>query len=726
MMILARCSLLWTVVLLAFSPAPACAQQSTLSNISFSPCCIAPDGHGNNFVVSSSQASSFSVAKVDSSGTVVSISSYPALASDTPSAAAVDPQGNLWIVGSGAFGSAANTPVVGIIAKIDSTGANLLYAGAFGGKDPSGFTRINAIAIDPDGNLYLGGYTFQSDFPLTPGAFMSQFGTTPGCVWDGAPPYGFITKLTPTSQNPPYKFAYSTLLGGQQVPPGACGPFPPNTTVTALAVDEKGVVTVAGSSDALDFPVTPGAFQKQYQGAVSSVSFITRLNAQGTGLVWSTLLGEASATDSDSIGVVGIAVDSDGSAVVTGGAVGEVLPVTPGAIQSEFASPPNDTAVANGFVAKLDSTGASLLFATYYGVVLTLSSPRLDAQGDIWITESLWDQTGLVLHANSLNLGDSLIAEIAPDGSSVLFSELLPNGVAGQDLVLNPDGSLTVIGIQSANLDSDPSSGFVLRLPRGAPTGVSVLGVADSAVDGVIGQVAPGEFLSIYGTGLGPAVGVGMQIGPSGTLTTLLGGTEVSVDGILAPLLYASDSQINLLVPYEIANSKQVNIQISTHAGSSQTGPLQVVPAQSSVFTVLNSDGSVNSPSNPASQGSLISIFVSGAGALNPALPDGTIATSPAPVPALPVQVDFSFFLPSFLVPLMDHLTITPLYAGGVPGTVIDMLRVDVKIPTGLDGDWGFTADVQVGSSHCLVDLYVGTGVAALARQSGRRVPPAW
>jgi uncharacterized protein (TIGR03437 family) len=64
---------------------------------------------------------------------------------------------------------------------------------------------------------------------------------------------------------------------------------------------------------------------------------------------------------------------------------------------------------------------------------------------------------------------------------------------------------------------------------------------------------------------------------------------------------------------------------------------------QPSIFTVLNPDGSVNSPSNFAPQGALVSFLVSGAGALNLSLADGTIAATPAPAPALPVVVVFSF-----------------------------------------------------------------------------------
>jgi uncharacterized protein (TIGR03437 family) len=461
------------------------------------------------------------------------------------------------------------------------------------------------------------------------------------------------------------------------------------------------VWSAAGVTDASDFPVTQGAFQTQYVGQVDDDSaFITRLNAQGTGLVWSTLLGAVSATGYDYMTLSGVAVDSNGNVVVTGTTDGPSLPVTAGALQPQFANSQDDgLGPDNGFVAKLDSTGSSLLFSTYYGMDYNLSAPRLDAHGDIWITGSVFDRSGLVLHPNSLVLGGSLMAELAPDGSSVLFSELLSNGVAGQDLVLNPDGSLTVTGpSQDAGLNL--STGFVLRLPRGTPTGVSILGVADSAVNAVTGTVAPGEYFSIYGTGLGPAVGIGMQVDRSGVLANSLGGTQVSFDDILAPLLYAADGQINALVPYEIAGSKQVNIMITTDAGSSQTGPLQVVPAQPNVFAVLNADGSVNSPSNPASQGAMVSILVSGAGVLNPSLPDGTIAALPAPAPALPVLVHFSYSLPSITVPVFGGQTATPAYAGCIAGAVINMLRVDTNVPEGLDGAWNFTVTVQVGSSN--------------------------
>ena len=628
------------------------------------------------------------VVKTDSSSNVISEFTFPAGNDGQAAAAAVDPSGNLWIAGSIAV-SSQSYPTLGLIAKLDSTGTQLLYSGTFGGLDPNGATAISAIAFDPDGNLYLAGSTSQTDFPVTPGAFITALITAPAYV-----PNGFVTKLIRASQStPPYSLAYSTLLGGQ---PSSSSVAP--TFILALAVDSKGVATVAGYTYASDFPVTSGAFQTQFEGGVNDADgFITRLNAQATSLIWSTLLGE---------GAPGaIALDSSGNVVVAGTIYDSSFPITPGAIQPQLAQTTFN--IIDGFVTKLNSTGASLLFSTFYGNVNATPKLRLDTQGDVWITESLADLSGLVLAPNSIAVGDAVIAELAPDGSSVLFSELVPNGMAGQDLALNPDGSLTVIGPPQAAFNANIGTGFVLRQPRAAPTGVSILGVADSAANAVNNVVAPGEYVSIYGNGLGPAVGAGMQIDSNGKVASSLGGTQVSFDGVLAPLFYAAENQINVLVPYEVARSTQANMTITTGAGSSQILPLQVAAAQPNIMAVLNSDGSVNSSSNPASSGETITILVSGAGALSPQLADGTIAASPAPAPAARVQVDFYFTLFAFC--LVDcppnigigTLTAAPAYAGGIPGTVIDMLRVDVPVPANLymAGPPPFGVTVGVGNS---------------------------
>jgi uncharacterized protein (TIGR03437 family) len=695
------------------------------------------DASGNNFVVGSSglrppsplsDPTAIWVTKLDSTGKVISNSPIEIGTGDTPTAAAIDPLGNLWIVGQTLPGvppppgsTGTSVPAVGLIVKLDNTGANVLFSGTFGGVDPNGATGISSIAFDPIGNLYLAGQTNQVDFPTTPGAFTGEIPTGPvpmGTTVPARPAYGFIAKLTPATQvpstlaMPPYTVTYSTLLGGQQMPTppcSACTPVFPSTSVAALAVDANGIVTAAGATSASDFPATPGAFQTEFEGGDNTPNlFVTRLNAPGAGLIWSTLLGEGASVSPTTVG--GIALDSSGNVVVAGITSQSNFPITAGVLQPKF------TGGYDNFVAKLNSTGVSLLFSTFYGAANNATPPkmRLDDQGDVWITEPSPAPSGLVLHPNSLILGGALIAELAPDGSSVLFSELLPDGVAGQDLALNPDGSLTVIGPpQGVGFSAPITTGFALRLPRATPTGVSILGVADSAVNAVTNTVAPGEYVSIYGTGLGPAVGVGMQVNSGGVVSNSLGGTQVSIGGAPAPLIYSSANQLNVLVPYEVSHEAggQVNLTITSAAGSSQTLPLTVVPAQPNIFLILNSDGSVNSASHPAAVGSTVSILVSGAGALNPVLPDGTIAGSPGPTPALQVQADFTYSIFEGFGSSVGTDAVTPAYAGSIPGMVMNMLKVNAQTPNlSLQGPPPFGVGVVVGGvGSPLVQFYVSS-----------------
>src|SRR5579872_1893203 len=108
---------------------PRVEAQTTLSDIALTPCCIVTDGHGGNFVVSggptqaSAPPSTISVAKMDSNGNVVTQFAFQPGPDTTPGAAAVDPQGNLWIVGRTLSTSTVPNPtLVGLIAELDSSG----------------------------------------------------------------------------------------------------------------------------------------------------------------------------------------------------------------------------------------------------------------------------------------------------------------------------------------------------------------------------------------------------------------------------------------------------------------------------------------------------------------------------------------------------------------------------------------------------------------------------
>lgn len=136
---------------------------------------------------------------------------------------------------------------------------------------------------------------------------------------------------------------YSTYLGGSSTDQAG-----------AVRMDRTGQAYVAGRTFSSNFPTTVGVLQSSLAGALDV--FVTKLNATGTGLVYSTYLG---GSNNDFVSRNGLALDSAGNAYLTGVTNSTNFPVTAGVFQSGFAGGPGDA-----FVVKLDSTGSSLMYST--------------------------------------------------------------------------------------------------------------------------------------------------------------------------------------------------------------------------------------------------------------------------------------------------------------------------------------------------------------------------
>jgi hypothetical protein len=121
------------------------------------------------------------------------------------------------------------------------------------------------IAVDASGNAYATGFTASSDFPTTLGAFQTTYGGGTDA---------FVTKLNVAGS----ALVYSTYLGGDNYEVGL-----------SIAVDALGNADVTGYTQSANFPTTPGAFQTTFGGG--SDAFVTKLNAGGSALVYSTYLG---------------------------------------------------------------------------------------------------------------------------------------------------------------------------------------------------------------------------------------------------------------------------------------------------------------------------------------------------------------------------------------------------------------------------------------------------
>jgi hypothetical protein len=212
----------------------------------------------------------------------------------------------------------------------------LSYSTYLGG---SGTDEGNGIAVDASGNAYVTGSTTSVNFP-TKNAFQSN---------NGGLGNAFVTKLNASGS----ALIYSTYLGGNMMDDG-----------NAIAVDYSGNAYVTGDTLSTNFPTTSGAFQKTFGGGGTN-AFVTRLNAAGSALVYSTYLGGSY----DDAGA-GIAVDTAGDAYVAGDTSSTNFPTTSGAFQKNLAGSGFLEAYDNAFFSKLDtnaSGSASLVYSSYLG-----------------------------------------------------------------------------------------------------------------------------------------------------------------------------------------------------------------------------------------------------------------------------------------------------------------------------------------------------------------------
>ena len=215
------------------------------------------------------------------------------------------------------------------VTRLDATGSALVYSTYLGGSDNE--TGI-AITIDGAGSAHATGVTFSTDFPTTAGAVQTTFA--------GGNTDAFVTRLNATGSG----LVYSTYLGGSNSDFGF-----------GIAVDGAGSGYVTGFTNSTDLPTTTGAAQPTYGGGFGE-AFVTKLNATGSGLVYSTYLGGSS----DDFGF-GIAVDGGGSGYVTGVTTSTNFPTTAGAAQTIYAG------LSDAFVTRLDASGSELVYSTYLG-----------------------------------------------------------------------------------------------------------------------------------------------------------------------------------------------------------------------------------------------------------------------------------------------------------------------------------------------------------------------
>src|SRR5579872_4079317 len=616
-------------VLVRYLDLPAGAQPQTIS----------AGASGSLFVVSNiiepSGQPQIRVLKIDSNGATLASMDFGGSSRDTIAGAAVDATGNLVIVGST---SSPDFPLVSplisststqaaFVVKIDAQLHSILFSTKLGGSqqsEPYGIgTSAGAMTLDNAGNIYVTGTTFNTDFPVTPGAFQSS---PPPSNAFGTAQFAYLTEISSDGK----KILFSTYFGdGSVVCSGGSrcvGQFG-STRATAVALDQAGNVVIGGATTTDKLPVTPGVYAPQC-GCTSSLAagFLAKFAPSGSTLLWATYLPLMAVPFQPDILIAAMSLDSAGDVLIAGSA-GDGLPVTPQSLQSTGPLP-NEYA---GFISEFDPAAQRLLSSTYFGsgaslgVLTGVAGLVIDPQDAIWITGSS-SPASLPAPPNTPLLGDTYVASLSSDLSALTFLITAPSGAAGRAITFS-NGAPIALGSASSLLLLGPAPG------------PSLDGIANAAASTVSNAVAPYELISLYGIDIGPTPPLGAQL-DSGAVTSALGGVQVLFNGIAAPLLYASPTQINAIVPAEVFGQDTNTITVITSSGTLAGPTMLVRPSQPGVFAVaLNQDVSLNTAANPAAPGSIVTVWATGGGISTLPQPDGTIITGVLGAPFLPVSI---------------------------------------------------------------------------------------
>ncbi|UCE74006.1 MAG: SBBP repeat-containing protein [Methanomassiliicoccales archaeon] len=279
----------------------------------------------------------------------------------------------------------------------------LVYSTFLGG---SGYDYGWGIAVDSDKNAYVTGWVQESyDFPTTPGAF-----NTTGDSGNDT----FVSKFTPDGSN----LVYSTFLGGNGLDMGY-----------TIEVDSVGCAYVAGVTISDDFPTTNGSYDPTYNGYADA--FITKLNANGSGLLGSTYLG-----GSKDEAILDITLGLSDSIYVTGGTLSTDFPTTNGSYSSTL------TGIEDAFVTHLNISGGGLFYSTFLGGSLYDRGHSIAVEGgNAYIAGVTWSSdyptTNGSFDTTYNGNDDGFVTKLNLLGSSLVYSTFL--GGTGKDVASSID-----------------------------------------------------------------------------------------------------------------------------------------------------------------------------------------------------------------------------------------------------------------------------------------------
>jgi uncharacterized protein (TIGR03437 family) len=387
---------------------------------------------------------------------------------------------------------------------------------------------------------------------------------------------------------------------------------------------------------------------------------------------------------------------------------------------------------ANGTVT-VSAGSAALAAGSYTGSVVITGSGATGSPITIPVTLTVVPAQSLAVSPSSLTFNYVLnasapaaqTATLTSSGGSAPFTITTKTADGGTWLQVTPTSgttpatlafSIVTTGLAAGNYSATvtiastsatQTATLMVSMTVAAVPTPTIGGVANAG-SYVTGSVAPGENIVIFGTGLGPATLAGLQVTSSRSVATTVANTQVTFDGIAAPVVYVSATQTSVIVPFEIAGRTTTTLQVSYYGIKSAAISYNVSAAVPGVYTqnsqgtgpgsILNQNYTVNGSSQPAAAGSYVAVYLSGTG--NTAPPGTTGAVIPnngTGLKTIALKVSAT----------IGGLPANVAYSGSAPGDVEGVMQVNVQIPSGLTS----------GAQPILITL--GSGGTTYVTQSG-------
>lgn len=555
-----------------------------------------------------------------------------------------------------------------------------------GDTGPALQAQINTptrVALDSNGNLYITDYFNASIRVVSPGGIMNSItgNGSQGYSGDGGGSIGaqlssphdialdaannlYIADTGNSRIRIVSNGKISTFAGGTRgVAGGNLGDGGLATSAqliypTGVAVDQSGNVYIADPGNATVRKVSPG-------GIISTIA--------GTGFL------------------------SFGAYTGEGGPATQALLGMPYSLTTDSAGNLYIVDIGLGRLFRIGSDG--LIHTVQTG--FTAQNCVLDAGGNIYAAVFANNTVQKILpNGTTLWIGGDGAVGYAGDGGPGTSANMgQPYGVA-----VDKSGNVYVAEAENAiirELTPVPFSiGAISNAATNQPFSTALSGAGDATV-----PIAPGEVITLFGAGLGPA-NLALNAPKNGVYSTQLAGTTVMIGGTAAPIVYTSSTLVSAIVPYELVASTtaltSTTVYVVYQGQQSVVNTVPVYATAPGVFTAnstgtgqalavnLDGTGTLNSAANPIAIGSEILIYATGQGLTTPAGVDGELAPTAPPFP-MPVET---------VTATIGGFPAVVSYAGAAPGFVDGVMQVNLQIPAGvLAGTANLTLTIDTFSS---------------------------